>query len=217
MKPSADRPCLILRRMLRRPAPASLVASLILALGAAACGTGGGPTGPVGAPPPRMGAVTVDPKAGPIGTLFTLTATGLKVGEAVAFEITFPGEGKAFPGAALTVPEDGTTTTTYRATMANQPGEYVVRLTGPPGSLAEGRFTVTDGPPVTSTLVDPSATSTIAPTSSLRTGTTRARTTTLKGMTTTTPPKGATTTATTRRTTTTLPAATTTRPTIKTP
>ena len=166
-----------------------------------------------------MGAVTVDPRSGPIGTLFTLTATGLKVGEAVAFEITFPGEGKAFPGAALTVPDDGTMTTTYRATTANMPGEYIVRLTGPPGGLAEGRFTVTDGPAVTSTLVDESATGT-GPSSSIRTGTTKAlgrTTTTLKGATTTTAVKGSSTTATTRRTTTTtVVAPTTTRSTVKT-
>lgn len=206
--------------MPRRPVLLSLVASLLLVVGAAACGSSGGPTGPVGAPPPRIGAITVEPKAGPIGTLFTLTATGLKVGEAVAFEITFPGEGKAFPGTALTVPEDGTTTTTYRATTANQPGEYIVRLTGPPGSLAEGRFTVTTGPAVTTTLVDETATSAAGPSTSARTGTTRGvsrTTTTVKGATTTTAVKGSSTTATTRRTTTTLLASTTTRGTAKTP
>jgi hypothetical protein len=206
--------------MLRRPALASVVASLVLAGGAAACGAGGGPTGPVGAPPPRVGAITVDPRAGPIGTLFTLTASGLNAGEAVAFEITFPGEGKAFPGAALTVPEDGTTTTTYRATTANQPGEYLVRLTGPPGSLAEGRFTVTDGPAVTSTLPGDSD-STAGPSTTLRTGTTRAQnrtTTTVKGATTTsTTVKGSSTTATTRRPTTTILASTTTKSTVTTP
>lgn len=206
--------------MLRRPALASVVASLVLVVGAAACGSGGGPTGPVGAPPPRMGAVTVDPGAGPIGTLFTLTAKGLKVGEAVAFEITFPGEGKAFPGAALTVPEDGTMTTTYRATTANMPGEYIVRLTGPPGSLAEGRFTVTDGPAVTTTVFDESATTQVGPSTSARTGTTRSlarTTTTVKGATTTsTTLKGSSTTATTRRTTTTVLASTTTRSTVRT-
>ena len=205
--------------MLRRPALSSLVASLALAGGAAACGSAGGPTGPVGAPPPRMGAITVDPKAGPIGTLFTLTATGLKVGEAVAFEITFPGQGKAFPGAALTVPEDGTSTTTYRATTANTPGEYLVRLTGPPGSLAEGRFTVTDGPPISSTIAG-ATDSTAGPSTTLRTGTTKPRTTTttIKGATTTsTTLKGSTTTSTTRRTTTTALATTTTKSTVKTP
>lgn len=206
--------------MLRRPALASLVVSLVLALGATACGSSGGPTGPVGAPPPRIGAIAVEPKAGPIGTLFTLTATGLKVGEAVAFEITFPGQGKAFPGAALTVPEDGITTTTYRATTANQPGEYVVRLTGPPGSLAEGRFTVTDGPAVVTTPVDQTATS-VGPGTSGRTGTTKAtgRTTTpVRGASTTsTTLKGATTTSTTRRPTTSMLASTTTNSTLKTP
>lgn len=207
--------------MLRRPALASLVASLVLVVGAAACGSGGGPTGPVGAPPPRMGAVTVEPRAGPIGTLFTLTAKGLKVGEAVAFEITFPGEGKAFPGAALTVPEDGTTTTTYRATTANMPGEYIVRLTGPPGSLAEGRFTVTAGPAVTTTVFDETAISLGGPSTSARTGTTRSlarTTTTVKGATTTSSVKASSTTATTRRiTTTSILAPTTTKTTARTP
>jgi len=155
-----------------------------------------------------MGAVSVDPKAGPIGTLFTLTAAGLQAGETVAFEITFPGEGKAFPGAALTVPPDGITSTTYRATTANQPGEYLVRLTGPPGSLAEGRFSVTDGPPVTSAPPEPD-TSAVGPSTSRRTGTSRSgrTTTTAKGgSTTSTSVKGATTTTTQRLPTTTVAA-----------
>lgn len=164
--------------MTRRPALAALVASLALLTGAGACGSSGGPTGPAAAPPPRIGAVAVDPASGPIGTVFTLSAAGLKEGEAVAFEITFPGEGKAFPGAALTVPADGTASTTYRATTANQPGDYLVRLTGPPGSLAEGRFTVRDGPPLTSTIPDESASSGSGPSTSGRTGTTTRRTTT---------------------------------------
>ncbi len=131
----------------------AVAASLAVGVGVAACASSGGPTGPVEAPRPRVGAVNVDPPSGPIGTLFTLTATGLRKGETVAFEITFPDVGKAFPGAALAVPADGVASTTYRATAANQPGGYVVRLTGPPGGLAEGRFTVTGGtvtlPPTT--------------------------------------------------------------------
>lgn len=193
--------------MSRRPVLASLLASVTLALVAAACGSSGGPTGPVGAPPPRVGAVVVDPTAGPIGTLFTLSATGLKVGDAVAFEITFPGEGKAFPGATLTVGADGTASTTYRATTANQPGEYHVRLTGPPGGLAEGRFTVTTGPPVTSALPQDPDTSASGPSTSARTGTTTRRTTTTVkgGSTTSTSARPSSTTATTRRPTTTTP------------
>lgn len=194
--------------MVRRPALAALGASLLLVGGAAACGSSGGPTGPAAAAPVRMGAVKVNPPAGPIGTVFTLTADGLKEGEAVAFEITFPGEGKAYPGAAISVPADGTATTTYRATTANQPGDYVVRLTGPPGSLAEGRFTVTNGPPLSSTLPPDSSASSVSSTS-LRTGTTRRSsrpTTTVLGATTTTlgGTKGSSTTATTRRFTTSL-------------
>ncbi|MEO5680952.1 MAG: hypothetical protein ABIS47_14940 [Acidimicrobiales bacterium] len=197
--------------MVRRPALAALGASLLLAGGAAACGSSGGPTGPAAAAPVRMGAVKVDPAAGPIGTMFTLTSDGLKEGETVAFEITFPGEGKAYPGAALSVPADGTAATTYRATTANQPGEYIVRLTGPPGSLAEGRFTVTNGPPVTSTLPPDSSASSISSTS-LRTGTTRRSsrsTTTVLGATTTT--RGSSTTATTKRVTTSFSTVTTKR------
>jgi len=133
--------------------------------------------------------------------MFTLTAGGLKDGDAVVFEITFPGEGKAYPGSTLTVTADGSATTTYRATTANKPGDYLVRLTGPPGGLAEGKFTVTDGPPIVSTLPPDSSTST-----SGRTGTTSrsARTTTsLKGASTTaTSVKGSSTTATTRHGTT---------------
>jgi len=147
----------------------------------------------------------VDPPAGPVGTTFSLTAGGLKEGETVAFEITFPGQGKAYPGAALTVPADGTATTTYRATTANQPGDYLIRLTGPPGSLAEGKFTVTDGPPIAGAM--PSETVTTAgPSTSLRTGTTSRygrTTTTIKGGSTTTG-KGSSTTATTRHVTSTV-------------
>ena len=190
--------------MPRRPTLAALVASLVLVSGAGACGSSGGPTGPTAAAPPRVGAVDVDPSSGPIGTMFTLTATGLTEGEAVAFEITFPGVGKAFPGAALTVPADGTATTTYRATTANQPGEYVVRLTGPPGSLAEGRFTITSGPALTSTIPGDGGPSSSVPSTSGRTGTTarssRSTTTTAAaGLTTTSTPKAPSTTATTRR------------------
>lgn len=198
--------------MSRRPVLAAVAASFVL-LVAACSAAGGGPTGPAAAPVPRMGAVTIDPTTGPIGTVFTLTAKALKEGEAVAFEITFPGEGKAFPGAALTVPADGTITTTYRATTANQPGEYVVRLTGPPGSLAEGRFTVNDGPAVTIALAPGDTTG--GPSTSGRTGTTarsgRATTTTAKGGSTTTATtvKGVTTTATTRKTSTSMTTAST--------
>jgi hypothetical protein len=193
---------------------AALAASLTLAVGAAACGSSGGPTGPASAPPPRIGAVAVEPPAGPVGTTFTLTAGGLKEGEAVAFEITFPGQGKAYPGAALTVPADGTASTTYRATTANQPGDYLVRLTGPPGSLAEGKFTVTDGPPILGAMPSDTATSTSTPATTARTGTTSRygrTTTTVKGgiTTTSTTIKGATTTITTKRTTTSLPTVTT--------
>lgn len=195
--------------MSRRPALAALVASLVLLVGAAACGSSSaGPTGPAAAPPPRIGAITVDPKAGPIGTMFTLTATGLREGEAVAFEITFPGEGKAYPGAALTVPADGTATTTYRATTANHPGEYVVRLTGPPGSLAEGRFTVTTGEAITTTMPGVTDTTATGPGTTARTGPTsrpgRATTTTKPGASTTsTSTRASSTTATTRRSSTT--------------
>jgi len=126
--------------------------------------------------------------------MYTLTATGLREGEAVAFEITFPGEGKAFPGATLTVPADGTASTTYRATTANQPGVYGVRLTGPPGSLAEGRFTVTDGPPVTSAMPT-EETAPPGPSTSGRTGTTSR-----SGRTTTSAKGGSSTTATSIRT-----------------
>ena len=188
--------------MSRRPVFAALAAGLVLVV-AAACGSSGGPTGPVGAPPPRVGAITIDPSAGPIGTMFTLTATGLKEGEAVAFEITFPGQGKAFPGAALVVPADGTASTTYRATTANQPGEYQVRLTGPPGSLAEGRFTITTGPPVTSALPSDGESSTTSQASTGRTATTsrsgRTTTTARAGSTTSTSARGSSTTVTTAK------------------
>jgi len=148
--------------------------------------------------------------------MFSLTATGLTAGEVVDFEITFPGDGKAYPGAALTVAADGTATTTYRATTANRPGDYMVRLTGPPGSLAEGRFSVTDGPPLTT--LGPNDTSNPGSSTTFHTGTTartgRSTTTTLVvGLpttstikppgTTTTTRHGTATTATTRATSTT--------------
>lgn len=195
-----------------RPVTAALAASVVLATGATACGSSGGPTGPVVAPPPRVGAVEVDPRSGPVGTMFTLTARGISEGLVVAFEITFPGQGKAFPGAALTVPADGTASTTYRATTANQPGDYAVRLTGPPGSLAEGRFTVTSGAPIVSTVPPDPGSTTSGPGTTGRTGTTTRRTTTTTGPgglpTSTTRGVVATT---TRRTSSTLAAATTTK------
>jgi len=185
--------------MPRRPELAALALSLALVIGATACGSSSaGPTGPDAGPAPSIGALAVTPPSGPIGTVFNLAAQGLKEGDAVTFEITFPGQGKAFPGAALPVAADGTASTTYRATMANQPGVYLVRLGGPPGTLAEGRFTVTDGPPLTSTIPD-----TAGPNTTARTGTTRAAgrtTTTVKGgSTTTSTAKGATTTSTTKK------------------
>jgi hypothetical protein len=192
--------------MSRRPELAAL--ALSLALVATACGSSSaGPTGPDAGPAPSIGALAVTPPAGPIGTIFNLAAKGLKEGDAVTFEITFPGQGKAFPGAALPVAADGTVSTTYRATMANQPGIYLVRLSGPPGTLAEGRFTVTAGPPLTSTIPEAAGPSTTA-----RTGTTKATgrtTTTVKGgSTTTSTVKGGTTTSTTKKVTT--PSSTTT-------
>jgi hypothetical protein len=196
--------------MSRRPVLVAFLAALALLVVATSCAsTGGGPTGPVGAPPPRIGAVVVDPREGPIGTTFTLVAKGLREGEAVAFEITFPGEGKAYPGAALTVPADGIATTSYRATTANQPGEYTVRLTGPPGSLAEGRFTVTDGPPITLAEVEPDTTaagpSTTGRSSTTRTGRSTTSTNKAGASTTVTTVKASTTVTTVRRTTTTMP------------
>jgi len=202
--------------MSRWPVLGALAVSLALIVGAAACGATGGPTGPVAPPPPRVGAVAIDPPAGPVGTTFTLTAGGLKDGEAVSFEITFPGQGKAYPGAALTVPADGTASTTYRATTANQPGVYSVRLTGPPGSLAEGRFTVTDGPPIAGALPSETVTTSVSPSTSGRTGTTsrygRTTTTTKGGSTTSTSFKGSSTTTTVHRATTTLSTTTTMSP-----
>lgn len=155
--------------MPRLAAMAALAASV-----AAGCGRSGGPTGPTAAPAAVIGAVDVVPAAGPVGTEFTLAARGLREGEAVAFEITFPDKGKAFPGGQLSVPADGTATTTYRATTVNPPGPYVVRLTGPPGGLAEGRFTVTGGPPVTSAAPTASGPTTVKPNATGRTGTTKA-------------------------------------------
>lgn len=186
--------------MPRRPELAALALSLALVVGAGACGSSSaGPTGPEAGPPPSIGALAVTPPAGPIGTVFNLAAKALKEGDAVTFEITFPGQGKAFPGAALPVAADGTVSTSYRATMTNQPGLYLVRLSGPPGTLAEGRFTVTDGPPLTSTIPEPPGPSTTA-----RTGTTRATgrtTTTVKGNSTSTSTPKAATTSTTKKVT----------------
>lgn len=159
--------------MPRLAALAALAVSVV-ASGAAGCGRLGGPTGPTAAPAAVIGAVDIEPAAGPVGTEFTLTARGLREGEAVAFEITFPDRGKAFPGGQLSVPADGTATTTYRATTVNPPGPYVVRLTGPPGGLAEGRFAVTDGAPVTSPAPPASGATTVKPNARGRTGTTKA-------------------------------------------
>ncbi len=183
-----------------RPVVAAVVTSLFLATAATACGSSRGPTGPSAVSLPRLAPVQVEPPSGPIGTMFTLTTQGLKEGDAVAFEITFPGQGKAYPGAALTVLADGTASTTYRATTANQPGVYTVRLTGPPGNLAEGRFTVSDGPAITSTVPDTASSSSLP--YSGRTSTTsrfgRTTTTSKTGSTTSSTVRGVSTTSTTK-------------------
>jgi hypothetical protein len=147
----------------------SLGASLAVAVlvvagtaGLAACGVAGGTSslGPTTTVAPVQAHLAIDPAEGPIGTLFTLNADGMVPGAAVQFEITFPGEGRAYPGNALVVGDDGTASTTYRATSANQPGVYAVRLTGPQGQLAAGEFRVTDGKPLISTVPTRSGSST---------------------------------------------------------
>jgi hypothetical protein len=147
-----------------RPAAACGVA-LALAVAAligSGCGIAGGTPslGPTTTQAPSQAKLTVDPAEGPIGTVFTLSGQAITPGAAVQFEITFPGEGRAYPGSALVVGDDGTATATYRATTANQPGLYVVRLTGPQGELGSGEFRVTDGKPlISSTTAKSTATS----------------------------------------------------------
>ena len=180
MRATARRPS-----TLGAPGACAVATSLLFAaLAGAGCGIAGG-TGSLG--PTTTAAVTqarltIDPAEGPVGTMFSLAAEGMTPGAAVQFEITFPGEGRAYPGNALVVADDGTASATYRATSANQPGTYTVRLSGPQGQLATGEFRVTDGKPlVSSTLKAPSTTG-------ARSGTTS------KGGSTTTAGKGPTTT-----------------------
>jgi hypothetical protein len=176
---------------------AAAVALIAVALGAGGCGIAGG-TGSLGPTTTQtivQAHLTVDPVEGPIGTVFTLAAGGMTPGAAVQFEITFPGEGRAYPGNALTVADDGTASATYRATTANMPGPYVVRLTGPQGQLATGEFRVTDGKPLVSSTVKSPSSSSSSPKSTTKPGgtaTSAKSTTTAKPS--TTAPKATTTT-----------------------
>jgi len=164
----------------------------VAALALGACGkAGGGPTGPPAASlVATTTAVQVDPPSGPVGTLFTLTSRGLPAGDTVVFEIGFPGEGRAFPGAALAVGADGSATTTYRATTANPAGDYTVRVTTGGGMTGDGRFTLTNGALLTPTTARSSTTARKpaagGPTTTAKAG----------GATTTTKPKAAPTTTT---------------------
>lgn len=139
-----------------------IVAATFAVAGLASCGiAGGSPSlGPTTTRAVSQATLAIDPPEGPIGTVFTLAASGMTPGDAVQFEITFPADGRAYPGNALVVADDGTASATYRATTANVPGDYSVRLTGPQGQLATGQFRVTDGKPLVSTTTTRSSTST---------------------------------------------------------
>ena len=138
---------------------------------------------------PIRGGLIITPPEGPVGTLFTLMGSGLTAGDAAAFEISCPGEGKAFPGTAVPVGSDGTVSVTYRATSANPFGPYAVKLTSARGVLAEATFTITDGEPVgPSSSVSSDSSTTKSPRKPTTTKAPAASSTTVSGQTTTSKP-----------------------------
>ena len=163
--------------------------ALALALVAIACAPGESSI-PVGqTTTPIRGGLIITPPEGPVGTVFTIMGSGLAAGDAAAFEISFPGQGKAFPGTAVPVGADGTVSVTYRATSANPLGPYAVKLTSARGVLAEATFTITDGEPVgPSSPISSDSSTTKAPRRTTTTKAQAASSSTVSGQTTTTKP-----------------------------
>jgi len=98
----------------------------------------------------RKGTVAAVPPTGPVGTAFSLRATGLKPGEAMTFEVT-PPKGRPFIGPSHTAGADGTVTATYTAQSGDAPGTYKLKATGDQGTRANGTLVVVPGQATTTT------------------------------------------------------------------
>ena len=93
----------------------------------------------------RKGVLSVAPPSGPVGTVFTLTATGFRPGEPMTFEIDVPGQPK-FVGPRHDAGPDGKVTSTYTPQANNPPGTYKIKAVGSQSTRAEGRVTVVAPP-----------------------------------------------------------------------
>jgi len=98
----------------------------------------------------RKGTLSATPPAGPVGTAFTLSAAGLKPGEAMTFEVD-PPKGKPFIGPPHTAGPDGTVTSTFMPQGGDTPGTYKLKATGDHGTRATASLVIEPGAATTTT------------------------------------------------------------------
>ena len=98
----------------------------------------------------RKGTLSAVPPAGPVGTAFALSATGLKPGEAMTFEID-PPKGKPFIGPPHTAGPDGAVTSTFTPQSGDTPGTYKLKATGDHGTRATTTLVIDPGSATTTT------------------------------------------------------------------
>ena len=94
-----------------------------------------------GGSPTRHGVLTVTPPTGPVGSTFTLVATGFLPGEPMTFEIDVSKQ-ERFVGPSHVAGPDGKVTATYTPQPRNPSGTYAVKAVGARGTRAEGKLTV---------------------------------------------------------------------------
>jgi hypothetical protein len=92
--------------------------------------------------------IAVSPPSGPVGTVFSFSATGFKPNESVSLEIDFA-DGKSFKGAVHTAGADGSFKASYTVTPTNGTGTFTVKGVGNQGTTGDGHFDVTGGGSVT--------------------------------------------------------------------
>ena len=151
--------------MVRRRVAVVLV-PLLVAAASSGCNHGPHPaksstttTSATTVPVPVGPALFVRPPTGPVGTTFTLTATGFHPGETLRFEIRMP-DGKIFRGQFHQIPASGTVTAPYNTAGGNPPGAYPVTAATEKGARAEATFTLTPAGPPSSRPVSSSTTTT---------------------------------------------------------
>ena len=91
-------------------------------------------------PPPAPLALAVTPPSAEQGRDFVLTLTGAVPLESITFEVDSP-EGK-YTGPAHNAAEDGTVTATYRTSLTDKAGQYVVIARGNQGTTVQSVFVV---------------------------------------------------------------------------